>query len=285
MLQNIKSYYLSQIIFSFIFEKRKLDLIKYNKNLQKKLDINLFHFIRISQKYIKYESKNNGKEYSFKDDALLYEGEYLNGKRNGKGKEYENRKIKFEGEYLNGKRNGKGKEYYYYLDGQLLFEGEYKDGKKNKKGIDYYSSGKLQLEGEYLNGKKWNWKIIDGFNNNKEYIIKNGNGYLKEFQRSRLLYEGDILNGELNGKGKEYDKDERILYEGEYKNGERNGKGKEYGHFKQLKFEGEYLKGKRWNGKGYIKEYNDNDKLAFEGEYLNGKRNGKSKECYDKGKI
>ena len=30
----------------------------------------------------------NGKEYILNTNALLFEGEYLNGKRNGKGKEY-----------------------------------------------------------------------------------------------------------------------------------------------------------------------------------------------------
>ena len=44
---------------------------------------------------------------------------------NGKIKEYNSDDaLEFEGEYLNGKRwNGKLKEYYY--DGDLKFEGEY----------------------------------------------------------------------------------------------------------------------------------------------------------------
>ena len=33
-------------------------------------------------------------------------------------------------------------------------------------------------------------------------------------------------------------------------NGERNGKGKEYYYDGELQFEGEYLNGERWNGKG-----------------------------------
>ena len=61
------------------------------------------------------------------------------------------------------------------------------------------------------------------------------------------------------------------IFIGEYINGERNGKGKEYYDYK-LKFEGEYLNGKR-NGKG--KEYNRNGELIFEGEYINGEKNGK----------
>ena len=62
-----------------------------------------------------------------------------------------------------------------------------------------------------------------------------------------------------------------IIFEGEYLNGERNGKGKEYdtcGY--KLNFEGEYLNGKK-NGKG--KEYNTKlNQISFEGYYLNGKK-------------
>ena len=58
-----------------------------------------------------------------------------------------------------------------------------------------------------------------------------------------------------------------LAFEGEYLNGERNGKGKEYYKNGNIKFEGEYLNGKK-NGVG--KEYNKNAQLIFEGEYLNG---------------
>ena len=84
-----------------------------------------------------------------------------------------------------------------------------------------------------------------------------------------------------------------MKFDGEYLNGERNGKGKEYHVNGELKFEGKYLNGKRWEGKGYdplnnivyelkdekslIKEYNDEGILIFDGEYLNGEKNGKEK--------
>ena len=61
---------------------------------------------------------NNGKGYLSEvlyylhDIAVIFEGEYLNGKRNGKGKELFAGNLIFEGEYLNGKRNGKGKGYF-----------------------------------------------------------------------------------------------------------------------------------------------------------------------------
>ena len=89
-----------------------------------------------------------------------------------------------------------------------------------------------------------------------------------------LEYEGELLNGEINGKGKEYDVDGNLLFEGEYLYGERwNGKGREYDFDGILLFKGEYLEGKKWNGKVY--EYDDIGDLV--GEYLKGKYMKKGK--------
>ena len=131
MLDNIKSTYFTKMMFCILDEKRKLEIIKYNKSLQNNMNISLINYKIFSGKYILLETNRKGKEYKYNyfGDILVYEGEYLNGKRNGKGKEYySNNKLKFEGEYLNGKRNGKGKEYDYY--GNLIFEGEYLNGNK-----------------------------------------------------------------------------------------------------------------------------------------------------------
>ena len=88
MLEGIKSNFLFQNVFSFSSQVRKFELVKYNKKLQKKLDINLIDYKNISEKYIVYEENGKGKEYDYDyDDKLLFEGEYLKGKRNGKGKE------------------------------------------------------------------------------------------------------------------------------------------------------------------------------------------------------
>ena len=65
-----------------------------------------------------------------------------------------------------------------------------------------------------------------------------------------IIFEGEYLNGEKNGNGREYDGDGNVLFEGEYLNGKRNGKGNEYFIEEQkLKFEGEYLNGKKWKWK------------------------------------
>ena len=93
--------------------------------------------------------------------------------------------------------------------------------------------------------KKWNWK---GYNlNNIIYEIKKGTGFIKEYDNISqiiLKFEGEYINDERNGKGKEYNNDnDELIFEGEYLKGEKLN-GKFYNSF-----EGE-LK----NGKGYVKK-------------------------------
>ena len=307
MLKRIKlSYFFNLIIFSHIEERQKLKLIKYNKSLQRNMDISIINYKHFSGKYIIYESNEIGKEYNGMSDLLLFEGEFLKGERNGKGKEYFfDGELEFVGEYLNGKRNGKGKEYWE--NNNLKFDGEYLNGKRNGKGKEYYSDYKLSFEGEYLNGLKWVGIGYDAKGNINYKLNNDINGKVKEYYYDcKLKFEGEFLNGKRNGKGKEYFLNGGLEFEGEYLNGKRNGKGKEYNWDGKLKFEGEYLNDFKWNGKAYnklgnviyelkdgkglIKEYNefneDEDEneynhLKFEGEYLNGERNGKGKQYFN----
>ena len=57
------------------------------------------------------------------------------------------------------------------------------------------------------------------------------------------------MNGERNGKGKEYDDYGKLEFECEYLNEVRNGKGKEYNNYGNMIFDGEYSKGKKKIGK------------------------------------
>ena len=55
-----------------------------------------------------------------------------------------------------------------------------------------------------MNGKKWNGKVYN--NESKiEFEIKEGNGKGKEYDyEGELIFKGEYLNGERNGKWKEY---------------------------------------------------------------------------------
>ena len=81
MLQKIRSTYFYKKIFIHIDDKIKLDLLKYNKSLQKQLDISLNDYRIFSGKYIIYEGKGKGKIYNGYSHKLIFEGELLNGKK------------------------------------------------------------------------------------------------------------------------------------------------------------------------------------------------------------
>ena len=111
MMDNIKSKYILEFFLSHINEKKKLNSVKYNKNLQSKLNLNLLHYKIFSGNFTTIFDNNNkiGKIFDEYKDKLIFEGEFSNGKKNGKGKEYDNNeRLKFEGEYINGEKKGEG---------------------------------------------------------------------------------------------------------------------------------------------------------------------------------
>ena len=77
-------------------------------------------------------------------------------------------------------------------------------------------------------------------------------------EKKILKYEGEYLNGQRHGKGKEYNKQGDLIYEGDYLNGKKHGQGKEYydqGSFitnrRMLQYEGEFKDG-LYDGKGIL---------------------------------
>ena len=135
MLKSFKSSFFLKELLNCLITKKLLKLIKYNKSLQKEMDLGIIDYKSFSRRFIVYENKTDGVEVLAINDSVLYKGEFLNGERSGKGKEYDRYMgyLIYEKDFLHGKRNGKGKEYYKF-------------------------SGKIEFEGEYLNGKKWNGK-------------------------------------------------------------------------------------------------------------------------------
>jgi len=77
-----------------------------------------------------------------------------------------------------------------------------------------------------------------------------------------LLYEYEFIYGNKNGKGREF-LNKKLVFEGEYVNGSINGKVKNYSLNGNIIFEGEYLYNQKLKGKEYYK-----GKLEYEGEYL-----------------
>ena len=98
---------------------------------------------------------------------------------------------------------------------------------------------------------------------------------MKEYNdRGILIFEGEHLKGERNGKGKEYNSNGDLIYEGEYKKGQKWGIGKEYNKVENAVFEGEFINGQRIQGNYYV-----NGKLIFKKEKdLGSKKN--NKKCF-----
>ena len=93
MIKNIISDYFQKILLSYLDEKRKLTLIKYNKKFQSLMNRSLIIYNFFSGKYITNRENVKVKIYNGNNDKLIYEGGYLNGKKNEIGKEYEYKKI------------------------------------------------------------------------------------------------------------------------------------------------------------------------------------------------
>jgi len=83
-LIRIESYYNLEKIFSYLEERNKLDIIIYNKQLQNKLGVNINDYGNMSGKYKVGERNGKGKEYTIKENKLIFEGEYFNGKKKEK---------------------------------------------------------------------------------------------------------------------------------------------------------------------------------------------------------
>ena len=270
MLEKIKSKHLVKILFKKYLEiKVKLKIIAYNKSLQSLCSVNIEDY------------KQNAIEYRIKDKNGKYEIRSAT-----------NNFLKYEGGLLNGKENGFGKEYGLI---RLELDEFIKQNKNKIKGADM----KIFQE----NNKNIYFPNYTFIENSEETFNKDGNKFILH---NYLQYEGEFLNGQKHGKGKEYYL-KNLIFEGEYKHGKRwNGKAKEYGIWGNLMFEGLYINGvkigkefdfkgnlifegiflgiQKFKGKG--KKYNHEGKLIFEGEYSNYKKGDKrGKEFDDKGNL
>ena len=82
-LGDINSAYVIKEVFSFLNEKQLLNMIIYNRGLQKMFLVNFEYYKRKSGKYRIIERNGKGREYILGTFKIIFEGEYENEKRNG----------------------------------------------------------------------------------------------------------------------------------------------------------------------------------------------------------
>ena len=71
MLKDIKSLYFLKKFFAYIYGKKKLKLVKYNKAIQNYIDISIIYYKYFTGKYIIYGANGKGKEYDWRDNLLF----------------------------------------------------------------------------------------------------------------------------------------------------------------------------------------------------------------------
>ena len=244
--------------------------------------------------------KKEGKGLIYRNDAILFEGEFKdnnfvkgkkflsnghyyigqfkNYKMEGKGVIFNKNNLKvYEGEFLNDQKSGNG---ILFFDGGY-YEGQFKENEMDGKGLFRDYEGNIIIEGFFVKGQKEGKGTI----NTKEYT------YIGEFKndvfhgKGTLIlengekYEGEFKNGLKDGKGKLTRDDE--IYEGFFKNDEKHGEGIIYDRDKNDPiYKGNFANGV-FEGKGKFKLYEDEDSDYYEGEFKEGKIHGEGI-IYDK---
>ena len=151
-----------------------------------------------------------------------------------------------------------------------------------------------QINSKYIweNGDYFIGPLLNGLPNGKgEKYFKNGaiyegnfvngkiEGYGKYIYEDGDYYIGQGLNNNKQGKGKTFYKNNKIMYEGEYSNDKREGNGK-YIYENGSYYIGQWLNDIK-HGKG--KEYYINNNIKYDGDYAFGKRKGNGKYIWEDG--
>ena len=145
---------------------------------------------------------------------------------------------------------------------------------KTKDNIEYYSNNKIKYKGNKINGK-----AIFYYNNKLNTIKYNGdwlNGIMEGYgiyytYDNKLLYKGNFKNNKFNNKGILYFKNGTIEYNGNFLDNNYNGYGKLYDTNKHLIYEGNF-KNNLFEDKGII--YHKNKNIHYEGLFKNDLYNG-----------
>ncbi|MCJ8010735.1 stalk domain-containing protein [Paenibacillus sp. KQZ6P-2] len=200
---------------------------------------------------------------------LLYEGDIVNGIAEGKGTiYYPNGSPLYKGDMLNGAMHGKGK--LYREDGLIWYESDFVDDEATGKGKLYFY---IQYDDTPEIKQTYEGDLVGG--------IPEGKG--KYFDsKGRIAYEGDLVDGNPGGKGTYYYPDGMKMYVGECKNGKYEGQGINYYDNGKIKHEGSF---KEFLRHGYGKTYDRSGNLVYEGDFINDKYDGQGTLYDENGKI
>ena len=81
LIKLVKSIYIIKRTLLHLDEKKKLDMLKYNKDFQKQMGFDIEHHKKTSGKRKIQEKNGNETIYELDTHLILFEGKYLNSKK------------------------------------------------------------------------------------------------------------------------------------------------------------------------------------------------------------
>lgn len=195
------------------------------------------------------------KEYEVYDRRLMrsvYKGEFKDGIKKGFGISYKDTELDYDETTL----------ISYVVDDKdaqkvldefftpILYSGDFKKNQATGDGVQFVYPNMYELA--YLMKVGATMAEIDktGCFNGDILItygeFKNGmaDGDVLIYNKGKVIYDGEMSDGEIDGKGKLYYPDsDQLKYKGEFKNNKYHGKGKEYSESGKVLYSGEWRYG------------------------------------------
>lgn len=114
------------------------------------------------------------------------------------------------------------------------------------------------------------WTANVRINSSKYYSITGKKVRVRD-QMGMVIYEGEMSNGTITGKGTQYDSEGRLVYEGEFENGNYSNQGKLYNSEGVLIYKGGFSQN-LYQGEGEL--YDNTGALIYKGSFDAGLRSG-----------
>lgn len=127
-----------------------------------------------------------------------------------------------------------------------------------------------------LEGKLWTPTIVV---NSEKFRTYTGKAKVVDGDR-QILYEGEVDEGRINGKGILYDDEGRTIYSGMFSMEQYEGMGEQYSKEGKLIYKGEFASNLY---QGYGELYDDDGRKKYVGEFVNGQYSGQGTLYYPNG--
>lgn len=224
------------------------------------------------------QGNQNGLSYDYNKNGLINGiKNYSNDTINGLYEVYENGRLDRNYSYDKGRQNGPYKTFY--ADGSLKSEGFLVNGGTNFEKLGYWQNGTLSRKEKYIEDTLTS---METYNHKGEkensFDCKNKTGkFTTSHNNGTTILTNELVNGTLNGKLLEKDKNNNPITETEFINGARHNAYKDYSPLGTIYRESTFYAGQM---NGLDKLYDMVGNLRYTNERTFGDENGKLTRFY-----